>query len=321
MRSLAATPQPEFTLVLTSGPEKGSIYKLVASQVRIGRGSDNDISIQHDPKLSRHHAVLLITPEGYQISDVSERNKIFVDGREVRSTILKSGSQIQLGETTFQFQVLWPSQPASLVSSPSSSPQELSRKKGDPLSSARSSRRKPKEKKVTFYILIGIVATIFIWLLNSNAPKKESSPLRSEEDIEQNIDANKKIIESAEAEKKRLGLDSRQYLEAQPNFVKGFRDYRKGQYERAAESFQACLALFPKHAQCQRYFQLSKKKLSELIQYHMVLAGKYRSQNQFAACKSSYRNVMVMVKNPNDKIYQEAKAGYEVCETLEGDRF
>jgi hypothetical protein len=53
----------------------------------------------------------------------------------------------------------------------------------------------------------------------------------------------------------------------------------------------------------------------------MVLGNKYRAQNQFSACMSAYRNVMVMVRNTTDKTYIEAKSGYETCELLSGERY
>jgi hypothetical protein len=53
----------------------------------------------------------------------------------------------------------------------------------------------------------------------------------------------------------------------------------------------------------------------------MVQANKYKSQNQFAACKSSFRNAMVMIQNPEDKAYLEAKTGFELCRELEGDHY
>ena len=66
---------------------------------------------------------------------------------------------------------------------------------------------------------------------------------------------------------------------------------------------------------------LSQKKFDELIQYHMILANKYRAQNQFEACKASFRNAMVMIRNPNNKNYIEAKSGFDACDTLQGERY
>jgi pSer/pThr/pTyr-binding forkhead associated (FHA) protein len=322
---LARSPQADYALTVLNGPDKGATYKLVAGRVTLGRGSDNDIVVKDDPKISRNHAIITVTPRGVEISDVSDRNKVILNGEEVTSRLIPPGAVIQLGETKFQFKILsQPSGGASLdviqgggISSAPYGSQSL----GASPSPRRSSRRSQSGGKTNFYILVAVIGILFAWLLSSNGPKNKAVDIRSDEDVASDISASRKVVEDAEAERQKLGLNSRQYEEAQPNFVKGFRDYRKGQYERAIESFQACLSLFPAHVQCQRYLSLTQKKFSELIQYHMVLANRYRAQNQYTACKSEYRNAMVMLRNPEDKTYVEAKAGFDACETLEGERY
>lgn len=300
MNSLAPTPQISYTICALSGPEKGAVYKLVAGRVTLGRGSNNDICIKDDSRMSRNHAVITIKNNKVEVSDVSDHNKILINGTETKSCEIEPGTIIQLGDTKFQLRV------GELTSiSPN----------------LRFKSRNTKASKLNFYILIGAVTVFFIWLFSSTVKQTEPTQIKDDRVFQTELDANRKIIEQTEVERKRSGVDTKQYEEAQPLYVKGFRDYRKGQYERAIESFQACLSLFPNHIQCQRSLRLSLKKFSELVQYHMILANKYRSQNQFAACMSSYRNVMVMMKNPNDKIYLEAKTGYDVCHALQGDRY
>lgn len=320
MGQLAQAPQIEFILTVLSGSDKGATYKLATGRrITLGRGSDNDIAITNDPKVSRNHATIVISGRGGEISDVSDRNTVIVNGQEVTTMLLPPGAIIQLGETKFQFKAV--PQSSALTTDRAGIEETNATSRLDVAKKRRSPRLAVNAGKKNFYITLVIVALFFIWLLTSNTNKQTPVEIRSEEDVQTDINANRKIVEATEAEKRRLGTNTDQFGEAQPNFIKGFRDYRKGQYERAIESFQACLSLFPAHAQCQRYLRLSQKKFSELVQYHMVLANKYRSQNQFAACKASYRNVMVMMKNAGDKIYVEAKAGYDACHALEGDRY
>ncbi len=318
MNQLAHVQQPVYTLTVLSGVEKGVIYQLVAGRVTIGRGSENNIIIKDDPKISRNHAVIKVTASSVEISDVSDRNKILVGDEEVTSRALQPGDLFQLGNTKFQFKTL--AQKAELdIFSTSNLGGGIA---ATPKSSNKTKRQSQNaQSKMNFYIIVGVVAILFAWLLNSNVTNKAPAKLRTADDAQLDIDANKKIVESINSDREKSGENSRQYNEAQTNFIKGFRDYRKGQYDRAIESFQACLSLFTTHPQCQRYLRLAEKKYHELIQYHMVLANKYRAQNQFAACRSSYRNAMVMIKNPADKIYIEAKSGYDACKALEGDRF
>lgn len=307
MSNLARQAHPDFALTVLSGSDKGSTYKLVRNRVTIGRASDNDICIKDDSKISRNHAELIVTPLGVEINDISGHNKTLVNGEEVKRVFLTAGAIIQLGETKFQYKIL---------SEQNLAPSSRKSKSRD----FDISRPQFKNKNTNFYILVAAILLLGFWLF-SGSNDKENSDLKPILDTEKTISANQKIVEMTESENQKLGLNTPQYAEAQPNFIKGFRDYRKGQYERAIESFQACLSLFPQHQQCRTYLDRSTKKFSELVQYHMVLANKYRSQNQYAACKSAYRNVMVMLKNTGDKVYREAKSGYDACDALEGDRY
>lgn len=306
MRQLAQPQTSTFALIVLNGAEKGVTYRLSTGKITIGRGSDNTISITDDQKISRHHAVINVLTNGVEITDVSDRNKVIVGQETVTSRKLRSGDIIHLGNTKFQFKEIVQTNDLELVEE-SSNIKMPSRSK------------KQKSGKLTFYILILVVVAIFGWLLTSSKNQPASVKIRTDDDFQANIDSNKKIIATANLEKARM-LNSSQF-EAQTNFIKGFRDYRKGQYDRAIESFQACLSLFSTHPQCQRYLRLAEKKFYELIQYHMVLANKYRAQNQFSACKASYRNAMLMIKNPSDKIYIEAKSGHDTCQALEEGRF
>jgi pSer/pThr/pTyr-binding forkhead associated (FHA) protein len=309
VRQLAQAPQPGLSIIILNGPEKGTSYKLVAGRITIGRGNDNNIVVKDDNKMSRQHAVVIVTAAGVEVTDISDNNPMLISGRPTKKQLLSPGNIFQLGHTKFQFKQA--SQTNSLQSFDG----------GRPQTDRPSRSRRLPQKKTGFYFTVAAVILIFFWLLSSNSPMKKNVDLRTSINADESIDENKKIVEVAEANRLKEGTNSIQYQEAQTNYIKGFRDFRKGQYDRAVESFQACLSLFPKHVQCQRYLRLSQKKFSELVQYHMVLANKYRAQNQFSACKSSYRNVMFMLKYPGDKTYQEAKAGYDACDALEGERF
>jgi len=314
LKNLAPVPYSDFVLTLLTGTENGTSFRLPIGRITIGRGADNDIVIKDDQKISRQHAAVTITPNGVEISDISDRNVVIVNNEEVTTTNISAGAIIQLGKTKLQLKHTNSQQSLGLVSAHSQS--DATSHLGLP-----QPQHRRKSKPNYFYIIIAVIILGLVWLLSSETKKKENVELRTQSDIQKSIEANSRLIESLQSDRLSKGFKSKQYEEAQTNFIKGFRDYRKGQYERAIESFQACLSLFPEHAQCLRYLPLSQKKFSELVQYHMVLASKYRAQNQFAACKSSYRNVMIMIKNTTDKTYIEAKSGFDTCHALEGDRF
>ncbi len=336
MKSLAAvhTAPIEFNLTILSGKDKGVVYKLMASEITLGRGTDNDISFPDDPTCSRRHAKISLTPEGFRIEGLSDKNSIIVNGKQTSSAILLDGSNIELGNTTLKFNVVKNQvlAPPHLAAVPGGGLQHAAH--GDvarswnpqsPHPSPASPRRRgPKPKTITpIRMIIGIVAILGLYLALADNPtvKKKMVELRTNESIAADIEAAKKLTESTMLEKRKGQTQTQAYKEAQGAYVRGFRDHQKGIYGRAMESFQACLSLAPDHVLCNRYLRLSQRRFNELTQYHMVLGRKYKDQNQFTACASAFSNVMVMIKDQNNKTYQEAKANYDACHIQVEGRF
>jgi pSer/pThr/pTyr-binding forkhead associated (FHA) protein len=221
MKSLAQIPLTDFALVILSGGERGTSYRLIAGRVSIGRGSENDITIKDDPKISRNHAVIQVTSRGIEISDVSDRNKVIVNGEEVTSRVLAPGALIQLGDTKFQLKQLPSSAPSKELAGQNAETMDIYDRMGPPARRQSGARRPRQKKSNNFYILVAVVALLFIWLLTSNTKKTESPNLRTQQDIELTIQNNNKLIENLQAERDRQGLGTRQYEEAQPIIAKG----------------------------------------------------------------------------------------------------
>lgn len=324
MRStaLAAPPTLEATLTVMSGPARGTAYRLVSSRVKLGRGPDNDVVINDDPKVSRHHAEIIVSPRGIEIRDVSERNSISVDGMECKAAFLNDNSMFVLGETQFRFAVR--AQLPALKPSAPNMPDTNGWNALPPTAGRQSEgpRRHPRSKPAGPRILLAVVVLGGLWLYLNRDKNPAPKTLTSDEQIEAEIKTAQELKAAAEARIPKNPAQSQiGYQQAQQAFVAGFRDYRKGQFERAMASFQACVSLQPNHALCNRYLRLTQRRFDELVQYHMVLGRKYRDQNQYAACRSAFRNVMVMVKDPSSKRYQEAKANYEACSAQLEERF
>lgn len=68
----------------------------------IGRATDNDIVIP-DVLASRHHATLIPTPGGTEISDNRSINGTFVNGTRVDSALLNDGDIVTIGNVDLQF--------------------------------------------------------------------------------------------------------------------------------------------------------------------------------------------------------------------------
>ncbi|HET7213230.1 MAG TPA: SpoIIE family protein phosphatase, partial [Terriglobia bacterium] len=62
----------------------------------LGRQSDNDL-VLFESRISRRHARIVKTPQGYLLEDAGSRHGTYVNGAHVASCLLKSGDQISLG--------------------------------------------------------------------------------------------------------------------------------------------------------------------------------------------------------------------------------
>lgn len=73
------------------------------SNVRIGRGRDNDLVIQND-SVSSNHCVLKQSRDGvWTIVDLKSGNGVFVNDQRVEEAILREGDMLELGEVKMRF--------------------------------------------------------------------------------------------------------------------------------------------------------------------------------------------------------------------------
>jgi DNA repair exonuclease SbcCD ATPase subunit len=84
--------------------ENGSevTHPLSRPEVTIGRTPDNDLQVR-ETYISRHHAVIKLSPEAAIIEDAASRNGVFVNDRRVRRELLKDGDIVILGKARFRF--------------------------------------------------------------------------------------------------------------------------------------------------------------------------------------------------------------------------
>ncbi|HUJ20843.1 MAG TPA: sigma 54-interacting transcriptional regulator [Bryobacteraceae bacterium] len=89
-------------LVARDGPLKGSEFNLDAGEFSVGRNPSNRLSV-NDPSLSRHHCVIAVRGDQFEIRDLDSRNGTFVNGVPVHERVLAEGDQIQIGNSLFLF--------------------------------------------------------------------------------------------------------------------------------------------------------------------------------------------------------------------------
>jgi ABC transport system ATP-binding/permease protein len=68
----------------------------------IGSAPDNDIII-HDVLVSGHHAFLVLTQQGVQITDAHSTNGTYVNGQRVKEAILRNGDVVTIGNSDMVF--------------------------------------------------------------------------------------------------------------------------------------------------------------------------------------------------------------------------
>jgi pSer/pThr/pTyr-binding forkhead associated (FHA) protein len=109
----------------------GWVHPISQPVTSIGRGLQNDMVLL-DPAVSREHARLVLTREGWWIENVSERNELRLGGAEVPTGCharIYPGESIALGNTTVQ--LLAPRSSARDIAPPGVRP--IERDDADPL--------------------------------------------------------------------------------------------------------------------------------------------------------------------------------------------
>ncbi len=93
------------TLLVIQGPDQGRRFELSGKRISLGRDPSNAIRL-HDSEVSRQHAELvLVDPEGptHQVRDLGSVNGTFLNGREVKQSVLKPDDQIRMGRTMLMY--------------------------------------------------------------------------------------------------------------------------------------------------------------------------------------------------------------------------
>ena len=80
------------------GPDgQENSFSLVAPEILIGRKSDADV-VLNNQHVSRHHAKLVKTADGYALQDLGSTHGTFVNESRVENKVLKHGDKISLGK-------------------------------------------------------------------------------------------------------------------------------------------------------------------------------------------------------------------------------
>lgn len=89
--------------IYPTGPAMGRRYALGDRDITLGRGEDNDIRI-NDNSVSRRHAKIVCTPEGFYLSDLQSTNGSFIDDSQIKGPEkLRDGNHVRIGNCIYKF--------------------------------------------------------------------------------------------------------------------------------------------------------------------------------------------------------------------------
>ena len=78
-------------------------YQLAAPSISIGRAQNNDIVLDGDMRVSRHHARLNLDEGQWVLVDSQSANGTTVNGQRVTTHSLRSGDRVRIGNTSLVF--------------------------------------------------------------------------------------------------------------------------------------------------------------------------------------------------------------------------
>jgi hypothetical protein len=94
-------PAPRACVQVEGERAEAGLYALGAT-TRLGRAEENDICLQNRG-ISRHHAVITATVQGYVLRDLGSQNGTVVNGERIAERTLADGDQIALGDGRLRF--------------------------------------------------------------------------------------------------------------------------------------------------------------------------------------------------------------------------
>lgn len=167
--------------------------------------------------------------------------------------------------------------------------------------------------RFALFAVIGFIGLAFLLSNVGRTSKKvEYRPFRTEEELRVVRDEAENDIKAFQ--ERRTQMNQQIYQKAYENFLRGYRDYRQGQFVRARESFQLVLNLDPDNELARRYLNLAKIRFDEMVKFHMLQGRRYLEKQNYRMCRASYQSVMTMLGNdPSNPEYKEALLMHRQC--------
>ncbi len=85
------------------GADKGKMFRVNKRKVTIGSSRECDLCL-NDPAISRLHAVIETTDEGFLLKDLDSTNGTYYEGLRVRELFLAHRAELQFGNSVYRFE-------------------------------------------------------------------------------------------------------------------------------------------------------------------------------------------------------------------------
>jgi len=95
--SMADLPAGAAMLVVRSGEQAGDRFTLTGNVTRLGRHPESEIMLD-DITVSRRHASIERTQDGYVVSDAGSLNGTYVNHERIERAALRHGDELQVGK-------------------------------------------------------------------------------------------------------------------------------------------------------------------------------------------------------------------------------
>lgn len=92
-------------LVGSAGAALGQVFALAEDKITIGREPGNAIALTQDTTVSRKHAEISKSADGFVIRDLGSSNGTFVNGARITEQALSPGDEVQVGSSRFRFEI------------------------------------------------------------------------------------------------------------------------------------------------------------------------------------------------------------------------
>jgi chromosome segregation ATPase len=97
----------EIERVLEPVDHDGDAIALIGKMLTVGRTNESDVCIP-SKLVSRHHARLLLSPNGVIIEDAGSTNGCYVNGKQVGKHLMQDGDLLELGDLRYRLQTRSP---------------------------------------------------------------------------------------------------------------------------------------------------------------------------------------------------------------------